>query len=54
MEVSYVPDDEFVAIVKQLNAELRNVDGHMRWVFKRNDGTEYIIRPESGRNQDDK
>jgi len=29
--------------------ELRNIDGKNRWVIKREDGTEYIVRPESAR-----
>ncbi len=57
MEVRYFPTDDFVAFIKEkglgTKATLRNFDGHNRWVITEEDGTEYIARPESGRDQDE-
>lgn len=49
MDTVYLSNEGFKPAVKELKAELRNMDGHMRWVCKREDGTEFIIRPESAR-----
>lgn len=53
METVYIPGDAaafklFIdAHYKDDTVELRNIEGHNRWVIKREDGTEYIARPES-------
>lgn len=47
METEYIGKDsvEFKAFTDGHKAELRNIDGHFRWIVKREDGTEYIVRP---------
>ena len=50
MDIQYVPDEEFVSFVKLNDCEARSIDGHMRWIMRANEGTEYIVRPESTRN----
>lgn len=49
METIYVPDEEYVFFIKSLKdtAVLTGVEGKMRWVVTREDGTQYICRPES-------
>lgn len=54
MHIEYLPDEDYVVYVKTNNAELRNIEGKMRWIMKKEDGTEYMVRPESARSQDDK
>ncbi len=48
----YMPDAEFVAFVKSVPQEkkkLSGVGGFNRWIIKDEDGSEYILRPESSR-----
>lgn len=52
MPVVYIADQEFKMSIKERKAELRNVEGHMRWVVVNNEGMEYIMRPESAREQE--
>jgi hypothetical protein len=39
---------DFVVFIQGLGdkAELRGIDGKFRWVVTRDDGTEYVARPE--------
>lgn len=53
MKIVYLSDAGFVPAVKELNAELRAVDGKMRWICKDEKGKEYMIRPEIGRKEDE-
>jgi len=48
-EIEYVPADKFVEIARSRPDKrvLTDVDGHQRWVFTREDGTQYILRPET-------
>lgn len=51
METEYVPADQFVEIGKARveageKKELTNVDGIARWLFTKEDGTQYILRPQ--------
>lgn len=50
MEIEYIPGSspDFVVFVKSLGnkAQLKGIDGKFRWVITRDDGTEYIARPE--------
>lgn len=47
----YIPggDADFVVFVQSLGnkAELVSIEGHARWLVTRDDGTKYIVRPES-------
>lgn len=52
MHTEYLPDADYAVYVQANKAELRNIGGKMRWVLTKADGSEYIIRPESARNQD--
>jgi len=55
METVYVPGDSIAfrnfirghTIGKRAN--LKAIDGHFRWVITREDGTEYIARPEEAK-----
>ena len=53
MEIFYVPgtDADFVLYIAQHKARWEAVDGHFRWIITREDGTEYIARPESTKNE---
>lgn len=50
METEYIPSEDFVNIGRaRIEAgekkELTAIDGFNRWVFTREDGTQYILRP---------
>lgn len=49
MEIEYVPVADFVNIARSRDDKraLVNIDGHNRWVFTREDGSQYILRPQS-------
>ncbi len=51
MEIIYIEGDSlaFKAFIdaQGTNASLRGIDGKNRWVIKREDGSEYVARPES-------
>lgn len=55
METIYIEGDSmaFKAFIdahyKDNTVELRNIRGRNRWVIKREDGSEYVARPESTR-----
>ena len=55
METIFIPGDSlaFKAFIdehyKDNSVELRNIDGFNRWVVKREDGTEYVARPEESK-----
>lgn len=53
MEIEYVPDNEFRAFIWDKgigkNANVINVEGRARWEITREDGTKFIVRPESAR-----
>ena len=53
MEIIYVEGDSlaFKAFIDEHieDIELRNIEGHNRWVIKNADGSESIVRPESTR-----
>ena len=53
MEIQYFPDEEFAAKRHELGAQLGEQRGHFRWIAKREDGSQYMIRPESGRKADE-
>lgn len=53
MEIRYCPDDQFVANIKTMNAELIGVEGHMRWQITTDEGEKFILRPESTKPTDD-
>lgn len=48
-EIVYVPGgaSDFVVFIQALKdaAQLYSIEGHARWVVTREDGTEYIARP---------
>lgn len=49
METFYIPGAaDFVVFIQKLGdkARLESLEGHARWVIIREDGTEYIARPE--------
>ncbi len=52
LEIIYIPGDgiafqNFIAAQgRGVNANLTTIDGNMRWVITREDGTRYIARPE--------
>lgn len=50
METIYIKggSSDFVVFIKSLGdkAELQGIDGKFRWVVTREDGTQYIARPE--------
>ena len=50
LPIEYIPGNsaDFVVFVQGLKdkAQLKSVDGKFRWVITRDDGTEYIARPE--------
>lgn len=51
MDIQYAPDAEFKAAVKAAvkaaDAQLENIDGHMRWVVHPENGESYMLRPQS-------
>lgn len=51
METIYIPGDSaaFKVYVDEHKAELKNIDGHSRWVVTNEDGTKVIVRPEEAR-----
>lgn len=53
MEIEYIPGNnaDFVVFVKELGdkAVLKVVEGKFRWMITRDDGTEYIARPEESK-----
>ena len=50
MGVEYIPDGNFAGYVReQPEKELVNMDGSMRWIITKEDGTKVIVRPESTR-----
>ena len=48
-EVRYVPDAEFKAYVDSHKWELIGYEGKTRWLITEDDGTKYIIRPDSSK-----
>lgn len=56
MDIEYIPGGapDFIVFIKSLGdkALLKAVDGHFRWVITRDDGTQYIARPEEARPKD--
>lgn len=50
MEVRYVADDQFTAMVKAMAAELVEDNGHMRWLVTTDGDEKFYLRPESARN----
>lgn len=48
LPIEYVPAEDFVIIARGRDEkrDIVNVDGKMRWVFTKEDGTQYILRPE--------
>lgn len=57
MEIVYIPgnDTEYVIFIQNLKekATLTSIDGKQRWVVTRDDGTKYIARPESSKEEDE-
>ncbi len=55
LETEYIPgnDADFVVFVQSLKdkAQLKGIDGHFRWVIEREDGTKYIARPNSSKDE---
>lgn len=51
MEIKYIPDNEFTPYVRSREWRIDNIVGSMRWIIKE-DGVEYIARPESARPHD--
>ncbi len=48
----YMPDADFVTFVKGLplsRKRLTGIGGNNRWIIKDEDGSEYLLRPESSR-----
>lgn len=50
MEIIFIPEKEFVAFIKEQGvgdkANLKAIDGKFRWIITREDGSEYICRPQ--------
>lgn len=44
--VEYWPKASYKARIEELNGELVVLDEKFRWLITREDGTEYILRPE--------
>ena len=55
-EIRYVPDVSFPEFVagkgRGINANLINVFGLNRWLITEEDGTQYIVRPDSAKPHD--
>lgn len=53
LETIYIEggDVDFVVFIhaQKDKAELKSIDGHGRWVITREDGTQYIARPDEAR-----
>lgn len=58
METVYIPGGsaDFVVFIdsQREKAELKSIEGHFRWVITREDGTQYIARPEDAKSEDEK
>ena len=52
MEEQFVPDLELREQRIARNAVLDSIDGHMRWIVTREDGSKYALRPESAKNNE--